>query len=138
MPPAKVHPFDVFKALVEEDNKGIHLAPLNNIIRARKVKAGTEVTIGVAGDMVAPIMEGRYRGGLILCDRDEYVTVEKELEEAAEVAVSVQQIGQQLESIIESMKFAAPEAMGMHIQRLEELVGEIKDEEANEPQKGQD
>ena len=78
---SKIHPFDVFKALSDENSPGIKLAPLANITKARKDKLGTVVSIGCAGDLVAGIMEGRYRGGLILCDRDEYMRMEKELEE---------------------------------------------------------
>lgn len=76
----KIGSFDVLKAMVDEDNKGITLAPLNNLVRAKKTKHGTEVTIGVGGDVIAGIMRGDYVGGLLLADKKAFDVVRTRLD----------------------------------------------------------
>jgi hypothetical protein len=76
----KVNAFDVFSHMVETDDKAITMAALGNITELRKVKAGTNVTIGVAGDVVGSIYNGKYVGGLILCDKKRFDEVKAELE----------------------------------------------------------
>jgi hypothetical protein len=71
--------FDVLKAMSRANGK-IQLAPLANIISVRKVKAGTQVTIGVAGDLVADFARGRFVGGLVLADREEFELTAKEID----------------------------------------------------------
>jgi hypothetical protein len=67
-----VNNFDVLKRMGENNGK-IQLAPLTNIVNLKKVKAGTQITIGVAGDVVSAIgIEGRFVGGLILADKEEF------------------------------------------------------------------
>ena len=75
--------FDICKAmaLAELD---IQLAPLSQVTDLRKVKAGTNVTIGVAGDMVAAIaLENKYIGGLLLINREQYYAMKTQLESEA-------------------------------------------------------
>lgn len=73
--------FDVMKAM-SAANMDIRLAPLSNITHLQKTKHGTLITIGVEGDVVAAIgIEGRFVGGLILCDKEQYNKVGRELDE---------------------------------------------------------
>jgi hypothetical protein len=59
----------------------IQMAPLDQVRNLRKVKAGTDVTIGVAGDVVAAIgLEQKYIGGLLLANKEEYFQIKAELE----------------------------------------------------------
>lgn len=77
----KVGHFDICKVMAER-NMEIKIGPLENVSNLRKVKAGTQVTIGIAGDEVAAIgLENRYVGGLLLCNREEYFAIKKELEQ---------------------------------------------------------
>ena len=71
--------FDICKAMAVE-GQDIRVAPLENVVRLRKVKAGTQVTIGVEGDLVADIWKGKFVGGLLLIDREQYFAMKRELE----------------------------------------------------------
>lgn len=74
----KVSTFEVMQAMSDRD-LDIRVAPLGNVVNLKKVKAGTEVTIGVSGDMVGSIYSGKYVGGLFLCNKDEYESIKQEL-----------------------------------------------------------
>ena len=75
---ANISNFDVLKAMTK-----IQLAPLGNITNMKKVKAGTQVTIGVGGDVIFGLMNDAYVGGLILADKKEFDEIrEKMVEEA--------------------------------------------------------
>ncbi len=64
-----------------ERNLDIRLAPLDNITNLRKVKAGTQVTIGVEGDVVASIgLDHKFVGGLILADKEQFNQLKAEME----------------------------------------------------------
>ena len=79
----KIGHFDICKAMSNE-GLDIQIAPLDNVTNLRKVKAGTQVTIGVAGDVVAAIgLEGKYVGGLLLCNREQYFATKERLERKA-------------------------------------------------------
>lgn len=75
----KPNSFDVLKAM-SAANKDIRLAPLGNILRVQKVKAGTQITIGCEGDLVGAIARGDFVGGFILADKRQYAETERELE----------------------------------------------------------
>lgn len=78
--PNEVGHFDICKRMAKE-NMDISLAPLGNITDLRKVKAGTNITIGVAGDLVAAIgLHHKYGGGLLLCNAEQYFAVKAQLE----------------------------------------------------------
>lgn len=77
--PGKISAFDVLKIMCAR-NLNIQLAPMENIAELKKVRAGTEVTIGVAGDMVGAIFKGKFLGGLILADKDQFDEIKRELE----------------------------------------------------------
>lgn len=84
----KINNFDVLKRMGETCGDKLQLAPLGNIVNLRKVKAGTEVTIGVAGDVVAALgIEQRFVGGLILADKATFDALKVEMQrEATEAA----------------------------------------------------
>lgn len=71
---------DVFKRMVDTDDPKIELAPLGaNLLNLKKVKHGTEVTMGVSGDRVGSIYTGKYVGGLILADKQRFEEVKAEM-----------------------------------------------------------
>ena len=74
--------FIVLKVMAEE-SPDIRLAPLANIIRIQKTKAGTQVTIGVEGDLVSSIYLGKFVGGLILADKEQFNATKARLEAAS-------------------------------------------------------
>lgn len=74
--------FDVLKRMGSRSGK-VQLAPLGNIISAKMVKAGTQVTIGVGGNIIHGIMNGEYVGGLILADKAEFEATKSEMEAEA-------------------------------------------------------
>jgi len=76
----KVSAFEVFLQMQNSDDKALKLAPLSNIIEARKVKEGTKVTIGVGEDICLKIMADELVGGLILVDRKRFNEVKAEME----------------------------------------------------------
>jgi len=80
-PPA--NNFDVLREMARR-NLDVRLAPLDNIIRARSVKAGTQVTVGVAGDVIAGLMNDRFVGGFLLADKAQFDQVKAEIEAAAD------------------------------------------------------
>ena len=49
-----INNFDVMKRMSDED-QDIRLAGLGNIISMKKVKAGTQITLGVQGDVLVTI-----------------------------------------------------------------------------------
>ena len=75
----KVNTFDVLKVMSQR-NMDIRLSTLDNIIEVRKVKAGTYVLIGVYGDIVGAIAAGRFCGGLLLADSEQFKAIKAELE----------------------------------------------------------
>jgi hypothetical protein len=76
---AKVGTFDVLKVMCER-NMDIRLSTLDNVIQLRKVKKGTNITIGFHGDVVSAIALGKMIGGMLLVDNEQFKTVKKELE----------------------------------------------------------
>ena len=71
---------DVLKRMVDTDDPKIELASLGtNLLNLKKVKHGTEVTIGVSGDRVGSIYNGKYVGGLILADKERFEEVKAEM-----------------------------------------------------------
>lgn len=85
---SQVNAFDVFSEMVRSDNKALKMAPLSNILRAnygQRVR-GTQVTIGVDGNIIGDILHGKYVGGLILVDKEEFDKVKRVLESAKEPA----------------------------------------------------
>lgn len=73
--------FDILKTMGER-NLDIRLAPLTNILNVRKVKAGTQITIGVDGDVVGAIGADAFVGGLILANRKQFTEIKAEMEKS--------------------------------------------------------
>ena len=93
-----VNNFDVLKEMGVRDMK-VGLSPLDNIVNLKKVKQGTQVTIGVAGDLVAALgIERRFVGGLILADKDEFNALKSEMQK-----VSLVKTRREIEAEIEAL-----------------------------------
>lgn len=73
--------FDICKEMARR-NMDIRLSPLDNVSNMRLVnkKRDTEITIGISGDVINPIFRSKFVGGLMLCDKEQYFAVKKELE----------------------------------------------------------
>jgi len=74
-----INSFDVLKSMCER-SMSVWYAPLSNVLRARKVKAGTQLTFGVGGDFVAVLLDRKVVGGLVLADKEQFDLVKSELE----------------------------------------------------------
>lgn len=76
----QISAMDVLKRMVDTNDPKIELSALGtNLVGLKKVKAGTEVTIGVSGDRVGSIYNGKYVGGLILADKARFDEVRAEM-----------------------------------------------------------
>jgi hypothetical protein len=75
----KITTFDVLNVMCER-NLDIRLSTLDNVRSAQKVKGGSKVVIGVAGDVVTGIALGKFCGGLLLADSKQFNEIKKELE----------------------------------------------------------
>jgi hypothetical protein len=78
---SKVGHFDICKEMAAR-GMDIRMSLLENItdLRYSKRTKGTTVTIGVDGNLVAAIgLERKFVGGLLLCDKEQYFALEKEL-----------------------------------------------------------
>ena len=76
-----IHNLEVLRVMSER-NMDIRLAPLNNILRARHTKHGTQVTISVEGNVVGSIVNGTVVGGFILANKEQFDALKTELEAA--------------------------------------------------------
>ena len=76
----KVGAFDVLKVMCRR-NMDVRLSTLENLLKVRKVKAGTNITIGFGDDVVGALAVGKFLGGLLLADRKQFEAVRKELED---------------------------------------------------------
>lgn len=74
---SQVSNFDVLKRM-SMDNLDIRLG--TDVINMSKVKAGTQVTIGIGGDVLAPIFNGEVQTCLILYDKKQFAITKKQLE----------------------------------------------------------
>jgi hypothetical protein len=83
--PKKIGHFEICRVMAER-GMDIRLSTLDNISnmeiggRGKKNKY-TRVTIGIVGDVLNPIYRGQFVGGFLICDKDQYSSVKKELEE---------------------------------------------------------
>lgn len=83
----KLNSFDVFAEMVRRGDNRLQAAPLSNISTLRRTKRGTLLTMGVGGDHLQAFAEGRYCGGLILCDAKAHDDVDRELRDRAELTL---------------------------------------------------
>ena len=74
----RINNFDVLKEMGLR-NLDIRCAPLDNITNMRKVKAGTQITIGFAGDVINSILTGELIGMFILADKRQFNDLKSEL-----------------------------------------------------------
>ena len=75
--------FDICKEMAKRglDIRMSMLENVTNVSYSKRCK-GTDVTIGVDGNLVAAIgLDNQFVGGLLLCDRKQYFEIAKELEE---------------------------------------------------------
>lgn len=77
--------FDICKEMAKR-SMDIRLSPLDNIANMKLVnkKRDTEITIGIEGDMLNPIFRGKYVGGLLLCNKEQYFQLKEELERGSQ------------------------------------------------------
>lgn len=77
----KVGHFDILKVMCER-NLDIRLSTLDNITNMRLThkKKDTDITIGFFGDVLNGILKGKFIGGLLLCDKEQYFKIKEELE----------------------------------------------------------
>jgi hypothetical protein len=73
--------FDVCKVMSER-NLDIRLAPLDNITNMKTAHKGmdTDITIGFPGNIISSVLNGKFVGGLLLCDAEQYKQIKAELE----------------------------------------------------------
>jgi hypothetical protein len=79
----KINSFDVLKRMSAE-NLDIRMAPNSNITLLKKVKAGTQVTIGVQGDVIAAIYTGELIGCFLLWNKKQFDETKAKMEEEGE------------------------------------------------------
>lgn len=72
-----VNNFDVLKKMAA-DELDIRMAP--DILRMQKVKAGTQVTVGIPGNVCGQIMTGELVGCLLLWNKKQFDETKKALE----------------------------------------------------------
>jgi hypothetical protein len=97
-----INNFDVLKEMGQRNLK-IQLAPLYNVTSLKKTKHGTQVTIGVAGDIVAALgLENKFVGGLILADKEEFNRTKSEM-----LKISLVKSRAEIEAEIEALQSIA-------------------------------
>jgi hypothetical protein len=69
--------FDVLKAMSLR-NQDIRIG--TDLLTIKKVKAGSQITIGIAGDVVAPLFVGRLRACLVIFDVEQFDAIKAELQ----------------------------------------------------------
>lgn len=81
----KVGHFDICKEMAKR-GMDIRISLLENVTNMSysKRSKGTTVSIGIDGNIIEPLMHGKLVGGLLLCDKEQYFAIEKELLAATE------------------------------------------------------
>ena len=76
--------FEVLKEMAKR-NLDVRLSLLDNVTNMRLTHRGkdTNVTIGVYGNVIHDIMDGKLNGGLLLFNDAQYQAIAKELDAAA-------------------------------------------------------
>ncbi len=67
--PHSVNNFDVLKRM-SADNKDIRMS--TDILNMKAVKAGSQITIGIAGNVLDKVMFGELKAYLILFDKKQF------------------------------------------------------------------
>lgn len=68
--------FDVLKTM---SARGMRINMSDQWCHVRKTKRGTQVTVGIGGDFVAVIADGKYLVAMYLIDAEQYFAVHEEL-----------------------------------------------------------
>jgi hypothetical protein len=76
---AGVSNFDVLKRMGDED-KDIRMATAEHILRMQKVKAGTQITFGVQGDVIGEIHNRMLGGCFLLFNWEQFKEVRARME----------------------------------------------------------
>ena len=79
----KVNNFDVLKRMSAED-KDIRMGV--DVLRMDKVKAGSQVTIGIAGDVVTPLFAGELHACLLIYNIKQFDELKAAMEQENESA----------------------------------------------------
>jgi hypothetical protein len=73
----EINNFDVLKRMSKE-NKDIRLG--TDVLNLKKVKAGTQITIGIAGDVITPVFLGEMNACLILFNKNQFDELKDKME----------------------------------------------------------
>ena len=72
--------FDVLKKM-REDNLDIRLATSENLLRMNKVKAGTQLTFGVSGDVLNALYRNELHCCLLIWNKTQFAETKAKLEQ---------------------------------------------------------
>lgn len=75
----KIGTFDILKAMTDR-NMDVRLSTLDNITDLELKKGNSFIRIGMSGDVVTSIAKGKFVGGLLIVDKDQWDQIKKELE----------------------------------------------------------
>jgi len=77
----KIGWFDICK-LMARRGLDIRLSTVDNITAMKTTQKGqnTAITIGITGNVISQIYDGELIGGLLLCNREQFEAIQKELE----------------------------------------------------------
>ena len=97
---SEVSNFDVLKRM-SKDNLDIRLSTSENLLDMKKVKAGTQLTFGVSGDVLNPLFRNDLHCCLLIWDKKQFAATKKELEaETASISFTRQEL-EVLQSMLE-------------------------------------
>ena len=90
----KIGHFDILKVMCER-NMDIRLSTLDNVTNLQLTHKGkdTKITIGFYGNVLDGIYHGKFIGGMLLCDKEQYFEIKAELEQRPAPAVGTAQGG---------------------------------------------
>lgn len=75
----KIGTFDVLKQMAER-NMDVRLSTLDNITDLELKKGNSFIRIGMSGDVVQGIAKGKFIGGFLIADREQWNRIKSELE----------------------------------------------------------
>lgn len=80
----KISQLEVMIAMIDNDDPGCRMAPLNNVVKAEIKGSNGYITIGVpAEDVYNWLYNKTGHGGLFLIDKDAFAAAKKTLEASA-------------------------------------------------------
>lgn len=75
----KIGTFDILKAMTDR-NMDVRLSTLDNITNLELKKGNTFIRIGMSGDVLNGIAKGKFIGGFLIADKDQWNKIKQELE----------------------------------------------------------